>query len=364
MLTSMVGLPVSELDTPALLVDLDAFERNVAAMAADITARHAAWRPHAKVHKCPTIAHKLLAAGAIGIACAKLGEAEVMAAAGITDILIANQIVGPIKARRLAALCAHADVIVAVDSVENVRELDAAARAHGTRPRIVIEVNTGMDRSGVEPGEPAVALARKIAACEGLRFAGLMAWEGQTMAMAPGPDRERAIVAACELLTGTAAACRDAGLPVGIVSAGGTGTYLVSAAVAGITEVQAGGGIFGDQIYRDLGARVEPALTLLTQVISRPTADRIIVDAGRKSIDPGLRPPTVRGIPTSTPIGLSAEHGKITLDTPCATPRLGDRLELNVGFGDQCNHLHECFYGVRRGIVETVWPIAARGRLQ
>jgi D-serine deaminase-like pyridoxal phosphate-dependent protein len=245
-----------------------------------------------------------------------------------------------------------------------VRELDAAAREYGATIGVVIEVNTGMHRSGTECGAPTVALAQEIAGCRGLRFAGVMAWEGQAMAMAPGPEREAEITRACRSLVDTAEAIRAVGVPVEIVSAGGTGTYLTSAAVEGVTEVQAGGGIFGDKIYREFGARVEPALTLMTQVVSRPAPDRIIVDAGRKSIDPGLRPPTVKGIATTQPIALSAEHGKIVLDEPCETPRVGERIEFWVGFGDQCNHLHEHFYGIRNGVVEAIWPIAARGRLQ
>jgi D-serine deaminase-like pyridoxal phosphate-dependent protein len=363
-LTTLVGRPVSDLDTPAVLIDLDAFERNIAAMASDIADRNCAWRPHSKAHKSPAVAHMQIAAGAIGIACAKVGEAEVMAAAGVRSILIANQIVGPIKTRRLAQLAHHSDVITSVDAIENVRELDAAAREYGSRIGVAIEVNTGMNRSGAEAGAATVALAQEIAACQGLRFAGVMAWEGQAMAMAAGEERDAEIVRACRSLVETADAIRALGIPVEIVSAGGTGTYLTSAAVEGITEVQAGGGIFGDKIYRDFGANVEPALTLMTQVVSRPTPYRIIVDAGRKSIDPSLRQPIVKGIETTQPIGLSAEHGKITLDTPSETPRPGDRIELWVGYGDQCNHLHENFYGIRNGIVETIWPIAARGRLQ
>jgi D-serine deaminase-like pyridoxal phosphate-dependent protein len=364
MLMSLVGRPVAELDTPALLIDLDAFERNIAAMAADIAARTCAWRPHTKVHKTPAIAQKQIAAGAIGVACAKVAEAEVMAAAGIRNILIANQIVGPIKTRRLAQLCHHSDVITSVDAVENARELEAAASEYGSLIGVAIEVNTGMNRSGTEVGAPTVALAQKIAECRHLRFTGVVAWEGQAMSMAPGPEREAEIVRACRSLVETAEAIRAVGIPVEIVSAGGTGTYLTSAAVEGITEVQAGGGIFGDQIYRDFGACVAPALTLLTQVVSRPAPDRIIVDAGRKAIDPGMRPPTVKGIATTQPIALSAEHGKITLDAPCDLPRMGERIEFWVGFGDQCNHLHEHFYGIRNGVIEVIWPIAARGRLQ
>src|SRR5215207_9689661 len=178
MLTTLIGMPVSELDTPALLIDLDALERNIEQMACDIASRGASWRPHSKSHKCPAIAHKQVAAGAIGVACAKLGEAEVMAANGIRDILVPNQVVGPIKARRVAALAGYADICVAVDSLGNVEELDGAAIAHGTRPRAVIEVNTGMNRAGVEPRQAALELARKTAGRKGLRFAGLMTWEG------------------------------------------------------------------------------------------------------------------------------------------------------------------------------------------
>lgn len=364
MLTTLVGLPVSALDTPALLIDLDAFERNIAAMAADIASRGAQWRPHSKAHKCPAVAHRQIAAGAIGVTCAKLGEAEVFAASGVRDILIANQIVGPIKTRRLAALAAYADVIVAVDDADNVRELDAAARAAGTRPRVVIEVNVGMERCGVEPGEATVALARIVSACEGLRFAGVMAWEGHTMAIPAGDARTAEIRRACALLVETAEACRAAGMPVAIVSAGGTGTYLTTAATAGVTEVEAGGGVFGDVLYRTIGANVEAALTLMTQVTSRPKPGRVIVDAGRKSIDPSSCQPTVLDLEIAGPIGFSAEHGTINLAIPSESPRIGERLRFQVGYSDQCNHLHENFFGIRNGLIECVWPILGRGKLQ
>lgn len=364
MLTTLVGRPVSELDTPALLIDLDLLERNIAKMSADMRARGVAWRPHEKGHKCPAITHKELAAGAIGVTCAKLGEAEVMAAAGVRDILVANQVVGPIKARRLAALAAQVDIMVAVDSIENVRELDAAARAHGTHPRALIEVNVGMNRCGTEPGEATVALAREVAACEGLRFAGLMGYEGHCMDIADPVERAAKITDAIQRLTSTATACRDAGLPVEIVSCGGTGTYLTSVAIPGITEIQAGGGIFGDAFYRGLGVEVAPSLTLLTQVVSRPAADRIIVDAGRKTIDPSSRKPQPRGIDGIKEMAFSAEHGRISLDHGVETPRVGDRIEWEIGYHDQVVHLHENLYGIRDGIIETIWPVAARGRLQ
>jgi len=364
MLTSLVGLPVSYLDTPALLVDLDAFEANIKTMAADIKARGADWRPHSKANKCTAIVRKQIEAGAIGVTCAKLAEAEVMAGAGIRDILIANQIVGPIKARRLAALAGQADPIVAVDNIDNVRELNAAARAHGTKPRVVIEINTGMNRCGVDPGEKVLALAKAVVESEGLRFAGLMAWEGQAMAIADENERRREVERACALLVGAAEDLRAAGYPVDIVSAGGTATYLTSAGVKGITEIEAGGGIWGDLFYRALGANVQPALKLLTQVISRPTLTRLVVDAGRKTVDPSLYSPTLDGIDVTKPGSFSAEHGIFELVTPSEKPKVGDRLTFSIGYSDQCNHLHENFYGIRNGVIECIWPIAARGKIQ
>ncbi len=366
MLTTLVGRPVAELDTPALLVDLDAMDRNIARIAADLAAHHVAWRPHAKGHKCPAIAHRQLAAGAIGITCAKLGEAEVFVAAGVRDILIANQIVGPIKTRRLAALRASsgADVAVAVDNFDNVRQLDEAARERGVHLRAVIEVDVGMTRAGVVPGDPVVALAREIVACPNLQFAGLMAWEGHAMAITDPPLRERAVEDAVALLTGSAAACRDAGLPVAIVSCGGTGTYLTTGGLPGVTEVQAGGGTLGDAVYRGLGVPVEPALTLLTQVVSRPAPDRLILDAGRKTIDPSLCSPTPRALDGVIDVAFSAEHGIVRLDHSSTAPHVGDRLQLDVGYHDQAVHLHDALYAVRAGTIIAVWPVAARGRLQ
>jgi D-serine deaminase-like pyridoxal phosphate-dependent protein len=264
----------------------------------------------------------------------------------------------------LAALCAHADVIVAVDGIENAKELSAVACAYGTRPRVIVELNVGMDRSGVLPGEPAVALSAQVAALEGLRYVGLMGYEGHGMEVAEPAARVETIEAAVRALVETAAACRAEGLPVEIVSASGTGTYRSAVAVGGITEVQAGGGIFGDAVYRNLGVPVEPALLLLTQVVSRPAPDRVIVDAGRKTVDPGERPPTARGLDGVISLALSAEHGRFLLDHPADRPRVGERLELEIGYHDQTTHLHECLYGVRDGVVETVWPVAARGRLQ
>ncbi|MGC4193252.1 MAG: DSD1 family PLP-dependent enzyme [Thermomicrobiales bacterium] len=364
MLTTLVGLPLDQIDTPALLVDLPALDRNIAIMAEATASRGVGWRPHAKAHKSPAIAHRLLNAGALGVTCAKLGEAEVFAASGVRDILIANQVVGPIKARRLAALATYCDVMVAADSLENARQLEEAARTFDSHPRVVIELDSGMTRAGVAPGVPAVALAKELAAMTGIRFAGLMSWEGHTLGVTPLAARQDAIREAVSAVTATADAIRAAGIPVEVVSVGGTGTFLTSRELEGVTEVQAGGGIWGDRFYRDLDVPVEPALSVMVTVTSRPAPDRIIVDAGRKTVDPSNVVPEVVGLDGVAGVALSAEHGTIRLAEPNETIRVGDRLRLHVGYSDQAIHLHENLIVVRDDRVIALWPTLTRGKLQ
>ncbi len=363
--TSLIGRPVGDLETPVLLVDLDVLDRNIARMRQVIVAEAGVgWRPHTKGIKVPALAHALLRAGALGITCAKLGEAEVMAAAGIRDILIANQVVGASRIARLVRLLRHADVMVAVDCVEHVEALDAAARAAGARLRVVIEVNVAMNRAGAEPGEPVVTLAKHVASCQGLRFAGLMGWEGGRIAGLREPEeKRRAIEGAVGRLTDSADRCRLAGLPVQVVSCGGTGTYWIAARQPGVTEVQAGGGIFCDVHYRkDYGVDHEYALTVLTTVISRPTSTRIVCDAGWKSMSrvPTLPEPLRLGELKS--VGLSAEHATLELAAPNPVPRVGDPVEFVVGYSDATVFLHDHLYGVRDGRLEVIWPILGRGK--
>jgi D-serine deaminase-like pyridoxal phosphate-dependent protein len=362
---TMTGRPVAELETPVLLVDLDVLERNIARMRRIIiTEAGVGWRPHTKGIKVPALAHKLLRAGAIGITCAKLGEAEVMAAAGIDHILIANQVVGPSKLARLARLARDVDVIVAVDCEEHVEALDAAARQAGSQLPVVVEVNVAMDRAGVEPGEPTVSLAKAVASRRGVRLAGLMGWEGGRIAGLPDrEEKRRAIAEAVGRLTRSADDCRRAGLPIEIVSCGGTGTYWIAATQPGVTEVQAGGGVFGDVHYRkDYGVEHEYALTVLTSVVSRPTATRIVCDAGWKSMSRVPSLPEPFGVAGVKSVALSAEHATVELAGATAVPRVGDRLEFVVGYSDATVFLHDHLYGVRAGHLEVVWPIAGRGR--
>jgi D-serine deaminase-like pyridoxal phosphate-dependent protein len=361
----MIGCSKWDVDTPALLLDLGAMERNVERMTSVFRSTGVGWRPHTKAIKVPALAHKLLQAGALGITCAKLGEAEVMAAAGIRDILIANQIVGPSKIARLVNLLAHADVIVAVDSLENVEHLDRAARQVGHRVRVVIELDIGMHRAGVLPGDSAVALAQSIHACPGLRFAGLMGWEGQTVKIGDPTDKQRAIAASVKLLTDTADLLRQAGLPVDIVSCGGTGTYQFTASLPGITEIQAGGGIFCDLYYHDvMQVNHEYALTVLATVTSRPTPTRIICDAGKKTMSSDAASPRPLIDTPVQSVSLSAEHARIDLGEPAAAPGIGDRVEFIVGYTDTTTMLHDELHATRDGRLEVVWPILGRGKLR
>jgi len=363
--TGLIGQPTSALDTPALLVDLDVMEANMARIAGACRAGGVAWRPHSKAHKTPEIAKMQMAAGATGITCAKVGEAEVMAAAGIRDILIANQIVGAVKVGRLVALADHADPIVCVDSVANATELDAAFRQAGKRLRVLIEVDVGMSRAGVAPGAPVVALAREIVRRPGLRLVGVEGWESHATTLADPAEKERTVRDALAALVASARACREAGFTVEIVSCGGTGTFPFCIEQPGVTEVQIGGAIFSDMHYRtNYHVDFEPALTVLATVTSRPTPARIVVDAGKKAMSGDAAMPAPRGLPKMRTMKLSAEHAKIELEQPSAAPSIGDKIEFVVGYSDTTVHLHEEIVGVRDGRIEAIWPVAGRGRIK
>jgi len=359
----IIGMEKNELDTPALWVDLDVMDRNIARMASCFKEAGVAWRPHIKGIKIPAIVHKLLDAGAIGVTCAKLGEAEVMAASGVRDILIANQIVGRTKIARLVNLCRDADVIVSVDCIENAREISDAASALNSRVRAVIEVNIGMNRCGVEPGQPVVDLALEVAKLTSVDLVGVTAWEGGRVVHIKDPDEKKK---ACEKVVGTlvgsANMCRMKGLQMPIVSCGGTGTYTFTSHVSGVTEIQAGGGVLSAVAYKDWGVDLEYALFVLASVVSRPSATRAIVDAGQKTMNGGLAMPVVRHLQGVRLAALHSEHGILELENPEVNIRINDKLDFIVGYGDYTINLHDQVYAVRKGSVEAVWDNWARGK--
>ena len=280
MQSNTIGLSKWDLDTPALCLDLRALDRNIARMADFLRDGPTGVRPHSKTHKCPAIAWKQLRAGAVGITCAKVGEAEAMASAGIRDILIANQVIGRAKIARLMGLAADTEIMAAVEARENARELSEAAVAAGVRLRAIVEVDTGMGRCGTLPGSETLDLAREMARLPGLRLEGIMGYEGHAV-MILDPERRRvAAETAMALLIDTRDLLQRDGIPVPIVSAGGSGTYNITGRYPGVTEIQAGSYATMDARYRTIIPEFEIALTIVSQVIS-VRGDRAVIDGER-----------------------------------------------------------------------------------
>ena len=253
---------------------------------------------------------------------------------------------------------------ITVDNTATLAELGAAAEAIGVEIPVIVELNVGMDRAGVEPGTAVVALAGAVQEQDGLRLVGLMAWEGHTLSVEDPDERAQAIQGCIGQLAASAQACRDAGLPIEIVSCGGSGTMDVTMHQPEVTEIQAGGAIFGDATYQMWGVPTDPALFGQAVVTSRPAPDRIITDAGFKTL-PGMeRQPKAVSLENVVDIAASAEHGVITLSEPNKNVQVGDVLDFIVGYGDATVFLHDAMYGVRNGIVETVWPVSGRGKLR
>jgi len=357
------GTPMMDLDTPALLIDLDAMERNVARMAEFLADKPASLRPHFKTHKCIELARRQLAAGAIGMTAAKVSEAEVLVEAGVCDdILIANQVVGRQKVDRLMRLTKRARMIVSVDSAENVAELAAAAKAAGVTPRVLVEVDVGMGRCGVRRIGEAVVLAQQVHRVDHLEFAGVTGWEGHATFIeereergATGRDAMAKLIAARDAVVG-------AGVPVAIVSAGGTGTFEVTGTYPGVTEVQSGSYVLMDARYRGLDLVFENALTCLVTVISRPEPDLAITDAGRKAISEDFGFPVLLDLPGAESVKSSEEHGFIRLNGNEAA--VGQKVRLLPTHVCTTVNLHDTFYAVRDGVLEATYRIAARGKMR
>lgn len=363
-----VGMPLEAVDTPALLLDLDAFEKNLTRLAAAAAGAGVRLRPHAKSHKCPVIALRQMASGAVGVCCQKVSEAEAMVYGGVSDVLVSNQIVGPPKIARLLSLAAQARVAVCADDAGNVAALDDAATAFGVRLPVLVEVNVGADRCGVEPAEPALALARQIAGSRGLRFAGLQAYHGGAQHIRDYARRKEAIEAAAEKTRRTVELLRRHGLACELVSGAGTGTYPFEAASGVWNELQAGSYIFMDADYlKNLrqdgtpGSEFTPSLFVYATVMSRPAKDRAVLDAGLKalSVDSGM--PSVAGMQDVEYLRASDEHGKLTLHDPGRALPLGSKVRLIPGHCDPTVNMYDWYVCCRNDRVEALWPITARG---
>jgi D-serine deaminase-like pyridoxal phosphate-dependent protein len=312
------------------------------------------------------IAHKVIDAGAIGITCAKLGEAEVMAAGGVRDILIANLIVGVQKVARLVELRRTADPVICIDHIDQARPISDAMAAAGLSLRVILEVDIGLHRVGVLPGDATLELARQVAALPGITLAGIMGYEGHLLCIDDQEEKAQAISAALTVLTDTAEMLTEHGLPCQIVSCGGTGSFKFAIMHSGITDVQAGGGMFMDAFYRHKCQVTDwgHALTVVATIVGRPAPSRAIIDAGKKTMDGNTHLPLALARDDIRVDSLSAEHGTLHLEPTAGSLKIGDRLEFIPGYSDMTCVMHDHFLGFRNNQLEVIWPLEGRGRLQ
>ena len=363
----------AELPTPALLLDLDRFERNIQKMAAHVKSVGKKLRPHAKTHKCPEIARRQIAAGAVGVCVAKVAEAEVMAAAGIRNLLITTEVVGAEKiGRLLKVLDRNPETLAVVDNADNIRELAASMGRAGKVLNVLVDIEVGGRRTGAEPGEPALHLGKLVANERALNLRGLQGYAGHCAHVMGWAARRKASHKWMKRLMKTRDLFEKQGLPTEIVTGGSTGTFDIDPELPGLTELQSGSYCVMDIDYRRIGAKggkindqFETALTVLTTVVSRPSAELAIVDGGFKafSTDRPFPPETVEW-PGLDFTWAGDEHGRLTIVDPDRAPRLGDRIEFLPPHCDPTFNLYDQIYAMRGDKVEAVWEIAGRGKSQ
>jgi 3-hydroxy-D-aspartate aldolase len=364
-----IGDSIDDVQTPALVIDLDAFERNCDRMRAYVETMNVRLRAHAKTHKSAAVAlYQMTKGGACGVCCQKVSEAEALIRGGVTDILISNQVWGQKKIERLARLAKMARVIVCVDDGANVSDLSRIMTRHDVVLEVLVEIDCGAARCGVSPGMPAVELAKQVAASSSLAFAGIQAYNGPAQHITDGEERRYAIATSTAEAARTVSLLREAGLECKIVGGAGTGTFNLEGTSGIYNELQCGSYIFMDAHYGTIlgedGGRLggfENALFVLTSIMSRPEPGRAVCDAGLKahSTDSGL--PTVFGRPDLAFVDASDEHGKI--DDQGNTLLLGEKLKLVPGHCDPTCNLYDWYVAVRGGRVEALWPVTARGKL-
>ena len=367
-----VGISKWDLETPCLCVDLDRLERNLDRMQTTVIRNGIASRPHAKTHKCPAIARLQLATGSVGICTAKISEAEVMFEHGIEQILMTTVNVTPRKIRRAMQLRKWCnDFIQAVDTVANANDLSAAAVEAGVVADVVVDVDPGGHRTGITSGGPALELAQRVDTLSGLRFRGMLCYDGGSQHVVGFTDRRRRALDNLEAAAETATRMTRAGLDVGIFSGGGTGTYNIDHQTPGLTDVQVGSYVFMDAQYLAIGGAedpevysdFEPALTVLTTVLNDQYTGRATTDAGAKANTINRPWPIVAGETGIAYTAGSDEFGTIRYEANASRVyAVGDKLELIVSHCDPVVNLYDQLYGVRGDTVEVIWPVAARGK--
>lgn len=348
-----------------MIVDLDAFEANCDAIGGALSGRGVGWRPHVKGHKSPRLAERMIEAGAIGVTCAKVGEAEEMVAAGIDSVLVANQPSTRAAWDRLARLNRAAWVAAAVDSVDHLRFAVEAGRSYGTSIPLLVEVDIGMGRAGTRSAEQAVDLAREIDRSQAT-FAGVMGYEGHLLTVWPSAEKSARITEAIGVLIAAKTAIEQAGIDVEIVSCGGSGSYEISGGVDGVTEIQAGGGCLMDRFYREsCHVDLEQSLFVVGSVASLPQPGQAIVDTGWKAMPSRMATPYPCDHDGVIVAQVYAEHLRLeTIDGSAIGLELTDRVVFVPGYSDETTVLHDQFLGVRDGVVVETIPLAARGALR
>jgi 3-hydroxy-D-aspartate aldolase len=367
-LPAEVGTRLAQVCTPALIIDLDAFEANVETLRNRLQAAGVRHRAHAKTHKSVDIArYQVKHGGACGICCQKVSEAEVMVGGGIDDVMVSNQVTDAVKIDRLARLARAARILVCADDAGNVEDLSAAAQRHGSSIECLVEIDCGAGRCGVEPGAAALALALQIAAAGGLKFAGLQAYQGAAQHIRDFEQRRQTLDNAIAQTRDTVELLAQAGLQCDIVAGAGTGSYYFEAASSVYNEMQCGSYVFMDADYQRVldasGAGISEfgnSLFILTSIMSKTRDHEAVCDAGLKvmSADSGL--PAVHAEADLEYIGISDEHGVIA--DPNNRLKLNDRLKLIPGHCDPTCNLHDWYVGVRGDRVECLWPVSARGK--
>jgi D-serine deaminase-like pyridoxal phosphate-dependent protein len=353
-----IGRHRDELPTPVLVLDLDALEHNIATMR-DALGGRAAIRPHAKTHKCAEIAARQLEAGALGITVATAREARALAARGVPEILIANEVCTPEDRADLIAAAASARMLVAVDDAANVMDLARAASAAGVVLGALIDVDLGMGRCGVRTTDEAQALAAALADAPGLELRGVTGFEGHVVLVPDRAEREHAALEALERLAAVADALASAGAPIEIVSAGGTNTFTATAGHPAVTEIQAGTYVVMDTSYAPFAPGFRPALTVIGTVVSRHGA-RTILNCGTKTVgNIAVAPPSAGA--GATVVAVDEEHMLLDVSGEADGLRIGDRVSVTVSYCGAAINLHDAYCVVSGDEVVDVWPILARG---
>ncbi len=358
------------LNTPVLIVDLDPLHRNIQAMAAFAAAHGIKLRPHSKTHKSADIGRLQIAAGAIGLCCAKLGEAEALAEAGLSGLLITSPVVGSLAIQRLAALNRRMDgLMVVADNGDNVDAL-AEAAGSGKPLSLLVDIDPGSHRTGTASPEAALALARRIAAHGSLRFAGVQFYCGRQQHIESYAERRGAIAERTGYLRGIVAGLAEAGLKPAIITGGGTGTHEIDADLGLFTELQVGSYVFMDDQYAVCGLRqdgsapFETALLVDSRVVSANTAGLATIDAGLKAFATEAGAPSiVSGAPAGSTFRFTGdEHGAVIVPEGTAAPRLGEVVSLTAPHCDPTVNLYESYHVVRGDTLVDIWPVTGRGR--